>query len=290
MTVPRYASSSIRMTVLGHVCVDENSVDGRRTVSAGSPAVYIQRQFFDRAEVEVAVISPYGEDFALFAAGLPLVGPPTAARTLLYRNTVALGRRTQQCLNVESSSPAPLDDEAIRVLRATDILMLTPLVPNFDAEFVRTAAHLLPSSAATVLLAQGYLREIGATGHVGKRSFDDFREVLPLVDVVVLSDEDADDAVGTASEWVRRIPEISVVVTENRNGATLVTRDGRMTFPADPIGDDRMLDGIGAGDVFSAELALRFHQTRDIADAIGAANSAAARFLLTASDVVVEAV
>ncbi|MDO9397174.1 MAG: PfkB family carbohydrate kinase [Herbiconiux sp.] len=271
-----------RVVMVGHVCIDENSGTGLPPAGervAGSPAVFMNRYLRGAAEVEVAVLAPYGPDFLDVDSALPLLNGPTAERTLLYRNHLDGDQRTQECFDAALAHPVPVDAEAARALDAADLVIVCPLLPDLSAEYV--ASVLDGRGALSVLLAQGGFRRVDARGRVSRGSFADAERIIPLFDLVVFSDDDVDAPLETARRWSAAYPGTVVVVTQNRHGSTWFSGGVGTAVPARAL---RVPDGaagnvIGTGDVFSAALALARLETGDVHAAVQCATAAAADFI-----------
>ena len=276
MTVPT------RVSIVGHVCIDENvSDDESITRVPGSPAVYMVGEFEQLSDVDSAVIAPFGSDFLELIAGTPLLTQPGDLPTLLYRNLFVDGHRRQECRNLAGADAAPLDRVTHRRLAHSDIVIVAPLLNTFSAEYIERVFAPVPSTALKVLLPQGYFREVGADHRIRQTGFADCARILPFFDLVIFSDEDCDDALGRAAQWSIENPRTRIVVTQNKHGATLFEAGRRQTVAATPVETVDSLVTIGAGDVFSAHLALAYFASGDLAQAVAQANAAAGRFLET---------
>jgi hypothetical protein len=291
MTDPTHVS------IVGHVCIDENVGDDESVTRVpGSPAVYMVGEFEQLSFVEAKVIAPFGRDFESLAPGTPLLGRPNTSPTLLYRNLFSDGRRHQECRHTDGADAAPLDHAAHRRLVHSDIVIVAPLLDSLSAEYIEQIFDGVPPTTLKVLLPQGYFRRVGADQRVSQSAFADDARILPFFDLVIFSDEDCDDALRRAAEWSSAFPNTRFVVTQNKNGATLfeqtaieqtgieqtgIKQTSAVTIAATPIDTVDSLVTIGAGDVFSAHLALEYSASRDLAAAVTAANAAAGRFLET---------
>jgi sugar/nucleoside kinase (ribokinase family) len=118
-------------------------------------------------------------------------------------------------------------------------------------------------------------------GRVTKGSLDD-PSILNLFDAVVISDEDIDDAVEIATVWSKGCANTSIIITKAREGATLL-QDGKCTdIPtARPLGVHEIVDSVGAGDMFSAEIAVKLFEGASAEQAIEFAHTSTARMLTT---------
>ncbi|MEP6693995.1 MAG: PfkB family carbohydrate kinase [Chloroflexota bacterium] len=107
------------------------------------------------------------------------------------------------------------------------------------------------SPAATVLVAQGYLREWSADGTVTPRPWDDAEEIVPRVTAVVLSEDDVAGDLTAPRRWARHG---RVYVTLAEKGVLVLDRGSETTIPG--YSAERVVDPTGAGDAFAAGLAL----------------------------------
>ena len=266
------------IVIVGHVCIDENTgVDAEDERVAGSPAFFMNRHLQSLPGVSVSVIAPYGADFRSVDTTLPLLNAPTAARTLLYRNHIDGDERRQECFHSEGAAPVPLTPAFERELGVAGLVVVCPLLPNFTPEYLNEV--LAPVAAVKVLLVQGYLRTVAHDGTVSKRSFDEYAEVVPRFDVAILSDEDMDDALETAATWSLEFPSTQIVVTQNRLGASFFERGVGVNVPARALERPGVGSVIGAGDVFSAALAVSCTRGVGIGVAVEQANTVAAGFI-----------
>jgi sugar/nucleoside kinase (ribokinase family) len=249
-----------RVVIVGHVCIDENT--------SGS----------DR--VTMAILAPHSADFAEFARGIPLINPPQPGRTLRYRNFLDGDTRRQECVGADNAAPVPLDARAIAELQQADILIVCPLLANFSPEYVAEVVGHAPAGAVTMLLVQGYLRTVCDDFRIIQRDFLEYNTVLPLFDIAVFSNEDIDNALPLAAAWSAQFAGTQIVVTQNRDGATYFS-EGRATIvPAAPIPTLEPINTIGAGDVFSAALALSYFSDPSIHSAVHNAHQGAGDFIL----------
>lgn len=123
------------------------------------------------------------------------------------------------------------------------------------------------------LTPQGLIRRWdGADGRVGLVPRGFAPAVLPLVDIVVLSELEA-PYLGQLLAGVAEHGGLSVV-TRGRRGCEVLTRDGWSEFAAEPASP--VVDATGAGDCFAAALAVEVFLGRPVPEAIRLASIAAA--------------
>lgn len=286
-TEPRSADK-LRCVILGHVCIDRNTVDGVFSEGWGSSCCFISHYLATRhPETSTSVIAPHGHDFIPYAEGLHLLNPPANHPTMVYRNLVERGQRAQWCEH-PSPDPVPLTPAMRDELAAADIVFVAPLTPGLEPDWVRQA--LAQTSALKVLLPQGYLRKVAADGTVSQSSPHLTEQVIGLFDLVVYSDEDCQEAVAVAASWKRSAQKTEIVVTHNSRGASYVVAAGAraesttdqtvsILVPTTPIHTSQITRPVGAGDVFSAALALAVKSGEGIEPTIVSAHAGTSRYL-----------
>ncbi|MDE3091241.1 MAG: carbohydrate kinase family protein, partial [Chloroflexota bacterium] len=95
-------------------------------------------------------------------------------------------------------------------------------------------------------------------------------EILPHVDVLVLSEEDLNGNASLMDEYVR-MTRIAVM-TQGREGCIVFTEGQQRQIPGFPA---REVDPTGAGDVFAAAFLIRLQETQDPFEAARFANATA---------------
>ena len=123
---------------------------------------------------------------------------------------------------------------------------------------------------ATVLVAQGYLREWSANGDIRPREWEDADEIVPLVSAAVLSEDDVAGDLSAPRRWAR-VGRVYVTLAER--GVLVLDRGTETTIPGYPA--DRVVDPTGAGDAFAAGLALALADGRPADDCARYANAVA---------------
>ncbi|MCU1481915.1 MAG: hypothetical protein JWQ19_2701 [Subtercola sp.] len=278
------ATRQLRVCVVGHVCIDENTADSGDVLrSAGSPAVFIAHQLAEFTGVSTTVLAPRGTDFDPLAPEISFFGAARGDTTLVYRNSFIDGVRHQQCLYTDSAVPKPIELHTAKLMRESDVVIVAPLLSNLAPAYLNDVFENVAASAMRLLLPQGYMRRVDTDHVVHEREFTEWAQVLPHFDVVVFSDEDCTDALDTARGWSRALPHTAIVVTQNRRGATIFERGRSRQVAAAPIAAVDSVATIGAGDVFSAHLALGLAGRRDLDVAVANANNAAASFIEAAN-------
>jgi sugar/nucleoside kinase (ribokinase family) len=124
--------------------------------------------------------------------------------------------------------------------------------------------------AATVVTAQGFLREWSADGTIRPRRWADATEVAASASAIVLSEEDVAGDLDEPRHWAGRAP---VIVTLAERGSLVFADGGERMVPA--FHADRVVDPTGAGDAFAAGLAVALAEGRGLMDAVRFAHAVA---------------
>ncbi len=195
--------------------------------------------------------------------------------TLVYKNIITNGTRVQSVLHESWATPKMVSVSLAQRLAITDILILAPLLPDYSPSYVRQMCQALPDHAVKILLPQGYYRFVGPQGQIQSRLFKESDVILPLVDILIQSDEDSSDALAQSQKWATAHPHLTTVVTRNSDGLSAFTHDQSLSLPTEPIAPSDIVNPVGAGDVFSAELALSLYRNIPLQDALASAQHAA---------------
>ncbi len=273
--------STTNITLVGDVCIDHNVVNGRRYVSWGSSLMYMGRYLTSHSKANVAIIAAHGKDFEQYIDGVKIVNSSVLNNSLIYENIVQGEGRIQYCHNLSSSKPVDINSAVRKILENTDIFIFAPLTPNYSPEYIKSLLNHVPTGSLKLLTPQGFMRNIDDRGLVSKTNFSTAKDIVPLFDVVVASDEDCDQALEAAQQWVSFNKDLEVIITQNKNGATLVNKNGLRHVSTAPVAADDIVDLVGSGDVFSAQMILDYYEGKDILQAIADGNAAARKKLLT---------
>ena len=267
--------------IAGHVCIDDNEIDGIRATSWGSSCCFISH-YLHQAHADLAprVLAPYGTDFLPYAQGLDLLAPPHDGQTMRYRNVVRGDRRTQWCEHAEQPLPS-LDAQVRAQVRDAQLLFVTPLAPTLAEAWVDEL--LAAATGVTVLLPQGLLRAIGSDSRVRAGTTELAERFAGKFDYVIYSDEDHPEALPMAERVARSSRRTTAIVTQNRHGATVI-RHGRhaLRVPAVPLAAGQVRQPIGAGDVFGAAFGVAVAEGLGLERAVQAAHRAAAAHITQA--------
>lgn len=274
----------MKITILGHVCIDKNTSEHSSYTAAGSPAMFMNKIFPQLPDNQVTIITPYGEDFLEHTGDARLYPEnPKGLKTLLYENITQAGVRLQKAHHREAANPVPVDTTIKKIVASSDIVFVAPLLPNFSPEYLQNVLFHTKSGTLKVLLPQGYYRDFDHEDNVRVRPFTEDDEILPLVDIVILSDQDHSDMRSLAKEWVST-HNVTAIITLGEKGAVAVTAEKETQLPTRAVPENEVVDSVGSGDIFSAGFSYRYRQTHDLKEAGRFANELAMQCLFFASN------
>ncbi|XXX74507.1 PfkB family carbohydrate kinase [Sorangium sp. So ce134] len=252
--------------LIGHVTRDLLSADpegGYRLGGAVSFAAVTAARL-GRAPTVVTRAAP-STDLSDLPAEAEVVALPSPSTTT-FANVYTEQGRVQTCH--ARALPISCGDVAGRLRRPRAVL-LGPLVGEIEPG----VAGLFDDAALVAAAPQGWMRRWDDAGRVYGKRWEDADEVLPWLDVVVLSQEDIEHDVSRLEPLVERVP--LVVVTESREGSTLYRCPGpgaivkKTKIPPRPANE---VDPTGAGDVFAAAFVIRLQETGDPVESARFAN------------------
>ena len=274
----------MQIVIVGHVCIDKNTTENASYVAAGGPAVFMDKVYAQIPEIHTTIVVPYGSDFLPFAHHLPLFPKrPTSDITLIYENTMRNGIRSQKAYNRNKADPIPMEQETRQLLAGADILIIAPLIPNLTTAYIQQLVSNTKKGALKVLLPQGYYRTFLPDDSVVVRDFVEEKEILPLMDMVVVSEMDTDEMLVKAEAWSETYSLISVV-TLGENGAIAFSKKQKVYLPTTPVEPEKVMDSVGSGDIFSASLAYAYRKTSSLEKAGIFANAIAKACLFYKAD------
>jgi len=196
-----------------------------------------------------------------------------SSETTTFANYYQEGFRTQY---LHARSASLLASDVPEAWLSAPIVLLGPLAQELDPEFVT----LFPHHPGAIIAAtpQGWLRRWDAEGRVWPTPWQAAEQVLPYLDVLILSHDDllpfADgnrvEADAILTRWSMHVPLL--VATDGRHGATLFRHGVTQRFPAFPVNE---VDPTGAGDVFAASFLTHLHRHGDPEQAVTFANCVA---------------
>lgn len=276
----------MQITIVGNICIDRNTVEKTQYVSAGGPAIFMDKVFRATKDVSAIIVAPVGKDFADFQKDLPIfTQAKLPAKTLVYENVVTNGKRVQKAHNRKFAKPLALTKELTTLLAKTDILLFSPLLPNVAPAYVKTLVALTKKSCLKVLLPQGYYRKFDKENIVHVRKFVEAPQILPLFNIVIFSEEDTKNAKQTAQKWAATY-DVLCLVTTGKNGAMAFTKNKEVILPTHPVDTTEIVDSTGSGDIFSACFAYCYKKTGDMQKSGAFANTIARQCLFFSPDTI----
>jgi sugar/nucleoside kinase (ribokinase family) len=158
--------------------------------------------------------------------------------------------------------------DILPAVRRPRAVLLGPLVNEIDAG----VAQIWDEETLVIAVPQGWMRRWDETGRVFSKPWENAAEILPHLDVLVLSLEDIDNDPSRLDALFQQAP--MVVLTEYREGSTVFQRrDEQSVFeikiPPRPANE---VDPTGAGDVFATAFMIRLQETGDPVQAARFAN------------------
>ena len=187
-----------------------------------------------------------------------------AERTTTFANLYSPAGRVQYCY---TPSPPIAASDIPPQLRAPHIALLGPLAN----EVLPEVASVFSDDTIVAAVPQGWMRRWDCQGRVFPTAWTTMTDILPHLDVLILSIEDIDGELQLISEFLKYTS--LVILTEYRDGSTVYRRTGSEveTVPVPPRPADE-LDPTGAGDIFATAFLLRLAATGDPLDAARFAN------------------
>ncbi len=255
---------NVDLLAIGHVARDE--FEGEPTWRLGGTALYAAATAA-RLGTSTALVTRVGpaEKGALeercTALGVVLHALPSSATTTFGFRYVE-GRRLLR-LKARARAIAPSDVPS--EWRGARAVVLGSVAHELDRSLFGTT-----SASATVLVAQGYLREWSADGAIRPRPWEDADEIVPRVSAVVVSEDDVAGDLSAPRRWARNG---RLYVTLAQRGVLVLERGSETTIPGYPAA--RVVDPTGAGDAFAAGLAIALADGQPAEDCAKFANAVA---------------
>lgn len=270
-----------KIVCLGHVCVDRNHTESGRYIGWGSGTLYMS-SYFQHFGLRPQVISSYGPDLVRHAGQFSLLpATPNRTETLTFENVIRPGQpRKWHAYKVESSVPPALTPELKAVIAEADVVVVATLLPNYTATWLKDALSSVKPACLKVLCPQGYLRNLANDGSISPGEFKEAAKIVPMFDVIFISDDDTPNAAQVAQGWKQLAPQTNIIVTNGPGGATIVHEKDFQNIPTNPIPSNKIVDSVGCGDVFAAAVSLALYGGEPLDVGILIGHAAAARKLL----------
>ncbi len=185
--------------------------------------------------------------------------------TTTFANVYVEQGRIQYCY--AQALPITADDIA-PALRNPRAVLVGPLVNEIGPDVVR----IFDEDTLVVAVPQGWMRRWDETGRVFSKPWDSAPQILPYLDVLVLSLEDINYDLSRLAPALAQAPV--VVLTEYHEGSTLFRRlengaTEEVKIAPRPAAE---FDPTGAGDVFATAFMIRLQETGDPVQAARFAN------------------
>lgn len=251
--------------LIGHVTrdlIDEMPESGHRPGGTVSFAAVVACQLGRHPTVITRAADP--ADVASIPDAAQILRLPSTATTT-FANVYSEHGRVQHCY---TPAPAIRAEDIPIEFRKPSVVLLGPLVNEIGPD----VAALFPDESLVVAGPQGWMRRWDETGRVYSKTWDNAPEILPHLDVLILSLEDIEYDTSRLMPFFDHLSLI--VVTEYHDGSTILQKaeDGRIfaTKIAPRPATER--DPTGAGDTFATAFIIRFQETGDPVEAARFAN------------------
>jgi sugar/nucleoside kinase (ribokinase family) len=208
-----------------------------------------------RLGLSVGVVTASGPDFDV-QAQLPFAKVITAPSTTTteFENVYVDGQRRQR---VPSRADAITADAIPDDWTSAPIVLLGPVLEDLPPDLRRRFAWDILCGVS----AQGWLRRVGADGHVEHAPWTG-APFWERCDVLFVSDEDLAGDDSMLERWTREVP--IVAMTESWKGARVFGDGDWRRIDAFPEAE---LDPTGAGDTFATAFLVRLRESGDVHDA-----------------------
>lgn len=150
--------------------------------------------------------------------------------------------------------------------RNSNIAYLCPIADEVSAEVV----HCFSEETLVGATPQGWLRRWDSKGRVEAKRWETAKDILPYIDVLILSDEDLRTYPDELEKYIELTP--IVVLTQGARGATLFQDGTQLGSEAYAVTE---VDPTGAGDVFAAAFLINYYQNRLVQEALNFAHCVA---------------
>lgn len=242
--------------LLGHVTQDlitQDVKDGYRLGGTVSFAAITALRLGRRPTI-ITSAAPH-TDLSDLPTEVELVVLPSAQSTT-FANVYTASGRVQYCY-AQARSLTPADVPL--AMRRPNVVLLGPLVNEISGDM----AAIFAQETLVTAVPQGWMRRWDESGRVFSKPWENQTEILPHLDVLVLSQEDIDYDLSRLDAAFQLVP--LVVMTEYRDGSTVFMRqpDGSISQQQIPPRPAKEVDPTGAGDIFATAFILRHQETGD---------------------------
>lgn len=196
----------------------------------------------------------------------------------LKKQKLILKEKTQEYTNIYDEhlnrkqkaklpkNPINITDINIK-LDGINYALLSPLSPwDIPPE---TIGYLKEKGITTVLVAQGYLRNLDKDNNITERKWTDRNKYLKYVDIICLDEKEALLAFEINSINEEIIKKIitehnlkQVIITLAEKGSKIFTKEKTYAIPA--IKTEKIVDATGLGDTYIASYIAKLEETKNI--------------------------
>lgn len=242
--------------LIGHVTCDLETPDRNSRCRLGGTVSFaaVTAVQLGRKPTIITRAAP-GTDLSELPDGVDLHVLPSPVTTT-FANVYADHGRVQYCYAQALPIGAGDIPDSLRRPRA---VLLGPLVNEIEPD----VAALFSGETLVTAGPQGWMRQWDESGRVHAKSWDNAGEILPHLNVLVLSQEDIDYDLTRLEPFFAQVP--LVVLTEYYDGSTIYHRqdDGSIAQTKIPPRPANEVDPTGAGDVFATAFMIRLQETGD---------------------------
>lgn len=267
----------MNITIIGHVCIDNNISEHVTYIGAGSPAMFMSKVYNKFPNVNFKIIAPYGRDFLSYIKNVSLYpSHPIQDWTLIYENK-SLGKiRTQKALNREYAKPLLVDERIVDILNSSDLIFFAPLTADYDPAYVNDLFSKTNHNSIKILIPQGYYRDFDNKNNIVQRNFVEADRLIPMFDFVILSEQDHKDIKTISESWSKKT---QVIMTLGDKGSLYLYKNKSLSVDVEAVAFENIVDSVGSGDIFSASFGYRFKLTNNIQESMEFANNIARQCL-----------
>lgn len=246
---------------VGHFCYDV-SPNGYILGGSASYSTLTARNLGHHARAVTAVGANFDRQNPLLD-GIKTFYSESSETTIFDNQYDAQGHRQQFILGAAKElkgADVPVE------WRTSNIVYLCPIANEVSTELV----HCFSKDTLIGATPQGWLRRWDASGRVAAKRWATAEEILPYIDVLILSDEDIRAYPDELETYIRLAPV--VVLTRGAGGATLFQNGTQLESAAYSVTE---IDPTGAGDVFATSFLIDYYQNRTVEKALNFAHCVA---------------
>ena len=246
---------------IGHFCYDV-SPKGYILGGSASYSTLTARNLGHHARAVTAVGANFDRQNSLLA-DIETVYHESPDTTIFDNQYDEKGHRQQFILGVAQQIKG---NDVPAEWRNSDIAYLCPIADEVSAEVV----HCFGEGTLIGATPQGWLRQWDANGRVEAKRWETAKDILPYIDVLILSDEDLRTYPDELEKYIGLTS--TVVLTRGARGATLFQNGTQLGSDAYPVME---VDPTGAGDVFATAFLINYYQNRSVEEALNFAHCVA---------------